>query len=223
MATRLTEVETRLWASFRSSSCPVGNVSSGGGGCSTSRTDAERGRRPRVGLDAARRRLREHYAVLLEEIGVDEFDVHPEARARGVARAVPRSRPSTSGTCTWAGPSETVSTIVVPGRCSDPPAGSWAMTVFSGRSEFWKTGEPAVNPAFSMAAMAVSRSSPTTDGTETCLMPRETLMNTVSPSASLVPRARLLRRDGADLLLRVDLGDAHLEAGGRQHRHRVVA
>ena len=61
------------------------------------------------------------------------------------------------------------------------------MTVFSGWSELVKTGEPAVKPAFSMAAMASSSVPPTTDGTPTSFTPRETLMNTVSPFTSLVP------------------------------------
>ena len=63
------------------------------------------------------------------------------------------------------------------------------MTVFSGLSEFSKTGEPAVNPASSSAAFASSIVWPTTDGTGTCLTPRETLMRTVSPSATRVPAA----------------------------------
>ena len=61
------------------------------------------------------------------------------------------------------------------------------MTVFSGLSEFSKTGEPAMKPASSIAAIAASSDSPTTDGTDTCLIPRETLMRTVSPSTSRVP------------------------------------
>ena len=80
-----------------------------------------------------------------------------------------------------------------------------------------------MKPASSIAAIAASSDSPTTDGTDTCLIPRETLMRTVSPSTSLRARARALSGHGAGLLLGVDLGDAHVEVGCGQSRHGVVA
>ena len=128
-------------------SVSVGNVSSGGGGgWSTSRptlsvtVDRGSASMPPAGDWASTMPSSSKRSVSTNSTST----LKPAPRS--VARAVPRSRPSTSGTCTCAGPSETVSTIVVPGRCSDPPAGSCAITVFSGCSEFWKTGEPAVKP-----------------------------------------------------------------------------
>ena len=90
-------------------------------------------------------------------------DVRPAPVIAEIAAA--SDRPTTFGTSTLAGPSETVNAMPVPGAWLVPAGGAWLMTMPAAVALLTPFTEPTVRPAAARADAAAACVTPTTFGT----------------------------------------------------------
>ncbi len=116
-----------------------------------------------------------------------------------VLRACNRPSPTTSGTLSIAGPSETRIVIVAPSSTVVPPPGSWPKTVLRGLSDVSRTVSTS-KPSLVRRCWATEIDAPTTLGTATFFGVSVDTSSTMSPSRSRPPSTnhgqRLRSRDG---------------------------
>src|SRR5687767_12417980 len=96
--------------------------------------------------------------------------------------------PVTLGTSTAAGPDDTTSFTAVPGATSVPAGGAVAVTTPAGAVACGSAlGAPAASFTAPSFCVAASTARPTTSGTATVVLPRDTIARTSLPARAVEP------------------------------------